>query len=94
MFKRIVLALTFAAAFGTAGLSLTNTVEARWWRWRTRPYAAYYYGPPRAYYYNGYAPYRTYYSGYYGPRVYRPYYSYPGYYYYGPRSGVNVSVGF
>ncbi|MCI0334196.1 MAG: hypothetical protein L0228_13340 [Planctomycetes bacterium] len=55
----------------------------------------YYSGPPRAYYYNDYVPYRA----YYGPRVYRPYYrSYyygePGYYYYGPRSGVSVSVGF
>jgi hypothetical protein len=72
-----------------------DTAEAwRRWGWG-RPYASYYYGAPRAYYYGGYVPYRTY---YYGPRFYRPYRTYyyggPDYYYYGPRSGVSVSVGF
>lgn len=99
MFKRIALALTFLAAFSMAGLNFATPAQA--WRGWGRPYRAYYYGPPRAYYGN-YAPFRPYYrSYYYGPRFYRPYpyYGYygtyyaPGYYY-GPGPGFSVSVGF
>ena len=43
MFKHIMLTLTFAAAFGAAGLCLTDKAEARW-GWN-RPYVSYYYGP-------------------------------------------------
>lgn len=100
MFKRIMLALTFMAAFSSVGVGLTN--EAHAWRSWGRPYGAYYYGPPRGYYSGGYAPYRAYYAApypYYRPRVYAAYpydyYPYPdSYYYYGPRSGVSVSFGF
>ena len=93
MFKRIMLTLTFAAAFGAAGLSLTDKAEARW-GWN-RPYASYYYGP-RAYY--GYdVPYRTSYyrgSGYYAARpYYNAYYGDPGYYYSRPVPRVAVRVG-
>ena len=93
MFKRIMLTLTFAAAFGAAGLCLTDKADARWSRWN-RPYVSYYYGP-RVYYGYG-VPYRTsYYRGYaIGPRPY--YYSYygdPGYYYYRPVPRVAVRVG-
>ena len=83
MFKRIMLTLTFAAAFGAAGLSLTHKAEARW-GWN-RPYVSYYYGPRVSYGYD--VPYRTsYYRGYgYGPRpYYNAYYSDPGSYYYRP----------
>ena len=82
MFKRIMLTLTFAAAFGAAGLSLTDKADAhRGWY---RPYAAYY-GPP-AYY----TPYRAYYGGYYAPRAYYSY-GYPGYFYRSvPRVAVRV----
>ncbi len=87
MFKRTVLALSFAAAFGAGGLCLTDEAEARWSRWN-RPYVSYYYAP-RAYYgYN--VPYRTSYRGYYAPR---PYYNDPGYYYYRPAPRVAVQVG-
>ncbi len=97
MFKRILLSLTFLAAFNLAGIGLTNSANA-WRGWVGRPYGAYY--APR-YYSRGY-PYRS----FYGPRIYRPYYSsyyaypaypvypYPNYYYYGPGSGVSVSFGF
>jgi hypothetical protein len=78
MFKRILLALTFATAFGAAGLCLTDNADARGWRWG-RPYASYYYGPP-AYYTYG-APYRAYYPGYVVRRPYYYSYGYPGYYY-------------
>jgi hypothetical protein len=93
MLKRILLGLTFIAAFTTVGIGIPDSAEA-WRRWGVRPYASYYYGPPRSYYYNSYVPYRA----YYGPRFYRPYYGRyyyggPGYYY-GPRSGMSVSVGF
>ena len=98
MFKRVLLALTFLTAFSFAGVGISETADA-WGRWRGGPYVSYYAGPPRAYYYNSYySPYRTYYRSYYGPGYYRPYYG--GYYYggpgyyYGPRSGVYVSVGF
>ncbi|HEX3599424.1 MAG TPA: hypothetical protein VHU84_04740 [Lacipirellulaceae bacterium] len=93
MLKRIMLALTFAATFGAAGLCLTDKVEARSWRWN-RPYVSSYYSGPRANY--GYdVPYRTYYRGYvyYGPQSYN--YSYdndPGYYY-RPAPRVAVRVG-
>jgi hypothetical protein len=95
MLKRIILTLTFAAAFGAAGLCMTNNSDAQGWRWN-RPYASYYYAP-RAYYGYG-VPYRTYYRGYdyyYAPRSYN-YYSYydsPGYYYYQPRVAVQVGPG-
>jgi hypothetical protein len=87
--KRIMLTLTFAAAFGAAGLALTDKADARWWRWN-RPYASYYYGT-RAYYGYG-VPYRSYYGGYgyYTPRSYNySYYGDPDYYY-RPRVAVRV----
>jgi hypothetical protein len=101
MIKRILLGLTFLAAFGTLSVATPSPAEA-WGRWR-RPYVAYYsaprvyYSAPRVYddYYSGYVPYRA----YYGPRFYRPYrsvyYGYPGPYYRSYyRPGVSVSVGF
>ena len=94
MFKRIMLTLTFAAAFGAAGLSLTDKADARWWR-GNRPYVSYYYGPRANYGYD--VPYRTSYYrgyGYYAPRpYYYAYYSDPGYYYYRPVPRVAVRVG-
>jgi hypothetical protein len=100
MVKRILLALTFIAAFSMVGLSLPNQAQA--WRggyYYGRPYGAYY--APRAVYYGPtVVPYRAYYA----PRVVRPYYypapvyygnpysGYPDYYYGSP--GVSVSVGF
>ena len=96
MFKRIMLTLTFLAAFSTIGVGFTSSADA-WRGWR-RPYAAYYYGPPSAYYYGYGTPYRAYYA----PRYYRPYsYSYPPYYYgygpgayyYGPRGRVAFRIG-
>jgi len=91
MLKRIMLTLSFAAAFGAAGLCLTDKADARSWGWN-RPYVSYYYGP-RAYY--GYdVPYRTSYYrnyGYYGPRpYYNAYYNDPGYYRPAPRVAVRV----
>jgi hypothetical protein len=105
MIRKLLIALTFASAFTLVGVGVPEQAEAwRRWGWG-RPYVTYYSAPPSAYYggyYGGY-PYRTYYRGpafyrsYYRP-YYRPYYSgyydgYPGYYY-GPGSGVSVSVGF
>jgi hypothetical protein len=94
MLRQVLLSLTFLAAFTTFGVGVTDSAEA-WgrWGWR-RPYVSYDYGPPRAYYYDAYVPYRA----YYGPRFYRPYYGRyyyagPGYYY-GPRAGVSVAIGF
>jgi hypothetical protein len=90
--KRIMLTLTFAAAFGAAGLCLTDKAEAWRGRWN-RPYVSSYYYGPRAYYGYG-VPYRTNYDGYYAPQSY--YYSYyddPGYYYYRPVPRVAVRVG-
>jgi hypothetical protein len=100
MFKRIMLALTFIAAFSTFGFSLSNHAQA--WRggyYYGRPYGSFY--APRAVYYGPtVVPYRT----YYGPRIVRPYYypapvyygypysMYPDYYYYG-NPGVSVSLG-
>jgi hypothetical protein len=91
VFKRIMLTLTFVAAFGAAGLSLTDNAEARRWGWG-RPYVSSYYYGPRSYYYSGYRPYRTYYRSYYAPR---PYYYDPYYapYYYRPAPRVAVRVG-
>ena len=97
MFKKTALALTFVAAFSAVGLSYTNSAQA--WRDWGRPNAVYYGAPyvaPRAAYY---APYGAYYGGpvVVGPRVIRPYRTYyagPDVYYYGPRRGVSVSVGF
>jgi hypothetical protein len=104
MFKRIMLSLTFLAAFSLVGVGLTNEADARrgWGGSQVR-----YYAPPRDYYYHrshtpyrsyyrSYTPYRSYYRSYYAPRYYRgysPYYGYPQYYY-GPRRGVSVSFGF
>jgi len=95
MMRRFLLALTFVTAFSFAGVGVTDTAEA-WRRWN-RPYVGYYGGPPRAYYYGGgYAPYRTYYAprNYYQPYYGGGYYGSPGYYNYGPRSGVSVQFGF
>lgn len=94
MFKRIMLILSFAAAFGAAGLCMTDRADARRWRWN-RPYAStYYYGPSGYYGYD--VPYRTYYRGYgyYAPRsYYSTYYGDSGYYYYRPAPRVAVQVG-
>ena len=101
MFRRIVLALTFAAVFISAGIGFAPKAEA-WrgdgWGWG-RPYRSYYYAP-RVAYYGPVVPYRA----YYGPRYVRPYYStyyaypaYSDYYYndyYGPRSSISVSFGY
>jgi hypothetical protein len=91
MFKRIMLTLSFAAAFGAAGLCLTDKAEARWWRWN-RPYVSYYYGQRADYGYD--VPYRrSYYRGYYAPRSYdNAYYGDSGYYY-RPVPRVAVRVG-
>lgn len=84
MFKKTALALTFLAAFTVAGFTLAPSADA--WRYRSRPYANYYWGTPYNYGYSGYyRPYRTYYRSYYTPRVvvqpyYNAYYG-PGYYY-------------
>jgi hypothetical protein len=84
--------LTFITAFSFVGVGVTDTAEA--WRLWGRPYRAYY-AAPRTFYYGDYRPYRSYYHE---PSYYRPYYG--GYYYgepryyYGPGSGVAVSVGF
>jgi hypothetical protein len=105
MFRRMMLAITFIAALGAAGLATTNTAEAQ--RWDRGYYSGYYYGPRV---YGGYvSPYRTYYPGgyvtrYYGPRYYagprvyrrgfyRPYFYGPDYSYYGRSPRVAVRVG-
>ncbi len=99
MLKRIMLVLTFVAAFFVVGVGFTERADAgrRW----GRPYVGYHGGgyyapPPRAYYYGGYGGY-TPYRAYYGPRYYRPYYrSYygPSYYYGYGGPGVSVSFGY
>ena len=97
MIKRLLLATTCIAAFTMGSFVVSEDAEARRWRRWGRPYSSYYY-TPRSYYYG--RPYGSYYRGYYAPRVYRSYpRSYyrgwgPGYYYYGPRSGVSFSIGF
>ncbi len=94
MFKRIILPLTFAAAFSAAGLCLTNNADARWGR-GYRPYASYY-GPRAAYGYGYGVPYRSYYRGYgyYGPGAYNySCYGGTGNYYYRPVARVAVQVG-
>jgi hypothetical protein len=93
MFKRILLALTFVAAFSAVGVGVTDNAEAR--RGWGRPYVNYYYGPPRTVYYREYAPYRTYYRSYYRPRYYDRYYDdyYYGDYYRGPRGRVAFRIG-
>jgi hypothetical protein len=104
MVKRIMLLLTFLAAFSTVGLGMANSASA-WRGWYGAPYRSYYYGGPRVY--RSYAPYRAYYaapyySTYYAPPVYAAYpygyygypYAYPGSYVYGPRAGVAVSFGY
>jgi hypothetical protein len=93
MFKRIMLGLTFIAAFAAAGLCLTDKAEARWYSSWNRPYVSYYYGP-RAYY--GYdVPYRSGYRAYYPlqQQYYTPDYGNPGYYYYRRVPRVAVQVG-
>jgi hypothetical protein len=94
MFKRIMLTLSFLAAFGVAGIGASSSADARHWH----HHRGYYYGPRVTYYGGYYRPYRTY---YYGPRYYgnpgyysNYYYGYPDYYYYGPGSGVSFSIGF
>ena len=98
MFKRILLTLTFIAAFSTIGVGFSNQAQA--WRggYYARPYGAYY--APRAVYYGPAAvPYRTYYAA---PAVVQPYPvyyappAYPVYYnnYYAPPVGVSVSYGY
>ena len=97
MIKKLLLGLTFVTAFTFMSAGVTENAQA-WRRWYVgRPYVTYY--PRRAYYYGGYVPYRSYYRGpiYGAPRYYRqpyPYYYDGPAYYYGPRSGVSVSVGF
>ena len=100
MFKRIMLTLTFLAAFSTVGLGMAGSASA-WRGWYGAPYRSYYYGPRV---YSSYVPYRAYspyYAPYYySPRVYTAYpydayaypYAYPASYYYGPR--VAVSFGY
>jgi hypothetical protein len=97
MVKRILLALTFIAAFSIVSLSLPDQAQA--WRgyYYGRPYAAYY-APAPVYYAPTVVPYRA----FYGPRIIRPYYSAPAYYgypyaypdYYYGSPGVSVSVGY
>lgn len=98
MFRRIMLAITFVAALGAAGLATPNTADA----WRGRGYYGAYYGPRV---YGGYVrPYRMVYPGgsstrYYGPRYYAPYYGPyyygdPGYYYYRPAPRVAFRIGY
>ena len=99
MVKKIVLAVTFVAAFSAVGLSYTKSAQA--WRDWGRPNAVYYgggaYVAPRAAYYA--APYETYYGGpvvagpvAVAPRAYRPYRAYyaaPEGYYYGPSTAYS-----
>ena len=86
MFKRIMLSLTFVAAFGLVGVATPDTSEGRrYWR---RPYVARYYAPPPRVYYRSHRPYYNYYGA-------PSYYGYPGDYYYGPpRGGVYFRFGF
>jgi hypothetical protein len=86
--RNLILSLATAATLVFGSLAVTNTAEARPYRY----YGGYYYGGP---YYGGY--YRPYYrpyayrSYYYGPRYYYPgnrYYGYPGY-----RTGARVDLG-
>jgi hypothetical protein len=93
MLKRIILALMFATALGTAGLTLADKASAQW-RWGS-PYTSYYYGVPA---YGYYAPYS--YPSYYAPQSYyyapRAYYSTPGpyyqTYYYSPDYGSSEKI--
>jgi hypothetical protein len=94
--RKLILSLATAATLLFGSLAVTNTAEAR-------PYR--YYGAP--YYGGGY--YRPYYQPYYRPYAYRPYgnrnfyygpsyydYGYPGYRYYGYpgyRTGARVDLG-
>jgi hypothetical protein len=98
MFKRIMLALTFVAAFSMAGFTLSNQAHA--WRggYYGRPYRAYY-APAPVYYAPAVVPYRAYYAPVVRPYAYPapvyygyPYGAYPGGYYYGS-PGLSISVG-
>ena len=97
MFKRILLALTFVAALGVAGLGMSNSADAYGGCHRSS-----YYGGG----YGGYAPYgygyggprhSMYYGGGYGGG-YGGYHGYPSRGYYGHRghghSGISFSFGF
>jgi hypothetical protein len=100
MFKRILLTLTFIAAFSAVGIGVSNQAQA--WRggyYYGRPYGAYY--APSAYYYGPavVGPVAVPYRAYYAPRYIRPYYyyatpAYPVYYngYYPGAGDVNVSI--
>jgi hypothetical protein len=96
VFKRIMLTLSFVAAFSAAGLCLTEHAGARWWR-SNEPYVSYYHGPSAYYGYD--VPYRRYDRGYYyAPRpyydgYYDSYYGNSDYYYYRPEPRVSVRVG-
>jgi hypothetical protein len=91
MFRRMMLALTFVAALGVAGLGMSKTADA----WG---------GCHRGGYYGGYGGYDGGYGAYYAPYGYRTSYFprygayYDGYYGYYPRyhrhGGVSFSVGF
>lgn len=92
MVRRVLLALTFVAALGVAGLGFSSTAAAHGGCGRGGGYGGYY----GAYY--GAAP-------FYGPRVRRTYYYGPPAYYgpgpgyisygrYGRHSGFSISLGF
>jgi hypothetical protein len=92
MVRRILLALTFVAAFGAAGLGLSNTAEAHGGCGRGGGgggyYGAYYgpapyYGPPVRRVYYAPAP------AYYGPGP-----GYINYGHYGRHSAFSISLGF
>ena len=94
MLRRIILALTFVAALGVAGLGMSNTADA--WHSCHRGYYGGYGGYSSAYY-GGYpyvyrASYWPRHSTFYGPPAY-----YGGHYgghgHYG-HSGVHFSIGF
>ena len=91
MLRRIVLAITFVAALGVAGLGMSKSADA--WGGCHRGYGGGYYSG----YHSGYYPhvYRSSYwprhSTFYGPPVY-----YGGYGHYGHygHDGVSLSIGF
>ena len=93
MVKKIVLAVTFVAAFSAVGFSYPSSAQA--WRGWGRPvyYGDAYVAPRTAYYA---APYDTYYGGpvvaapvVVAPRPYRAYYAAPSGYYYGPTTAYS-----
>lgn len=94
MVKRVLLALTFVAALGVAGLGITNTAEAYGGCHRGGGgYYGAYYGRPAPYY--GYGPRVVRRSYYYGaPAYYGPGPGYISYGRYGRHSGFSISLGF